>query len=120
MDLAQLATALGLNSIATYFLGMMAGKKKRLADLDTVRLANLEKAIEIYETIHKELQDQLNIVSARCKNLIIDMENAQSVMKKAQDENIDLMLTVAKLREENMSLKKKLDKMNEMLAEIKK
>lgn len=83
---------------ATYLLGWMAGRKKSKADLEGVRLKNLESAIEIYERVHEELKEQLENLSNKCSKL-----SAQ----------------ISQLQTENESLKREIHNLNKKLNENK-
>ena len=49
-------------------LDRLAGRKKNTADLEGIRLRNLESAIEIYEKVHSELKEQLETSILNFKN----------------------------------------------------
>lgn len=94
MNFGGLMTALLSGGGITYLLGWMAGRKKNKADLEGVKLTNLESIIRIYEKGQNELKDQLEVLSTRCKHLSEEIEG---------------------LRIENISLKKEIKLLNDRL-----
>jgi len=74
----EIILAILTGSGATYALGWLAGRKKNKADLEGIRLRNLESAIEIYEKVHSELKEQLESLSAKCSTLSKQITQLQS------------------------------------------
>ena len=74
----DILAALVSGGIITYVLGWMAGRKKNKADLEGIRLKNLESAIEIYERVHEELKEQLETLSNKCSKLSLQIEQLQT------------------------------------------
>jgi peptidoglycan hydrolase CwlO-like protein len=82
----DLLIALFSGSVITYALGWLAGRKKSNADLEGKRLENLESAIEIYERVHDELKEQLEVLSEKCTRLSTQIEQLQTENKSLKDE----------------------------------
>lgn len=78
--------ALVSGGVITYVLGWMAGRKKNKADLEGVRLKNLESAIEIYEKVHEELKEQLENLSNKCSKLSLQIDQLQNENKSLKQE----------------------------------
>lgn len=90
-----------LSGTITFILGHMAGRKKRAADTDNIyaeteslRIATLKSAIDIYKQVYRDLDEQLKLVLQKCSTL---------------SGEIDV------LRSENVALKKEIHQLTEQL-----
>lgn len=94
MDIAGLLTSLLSGSAITYTLGWVAGRKKYKADLESIKLKNVEATISIYQKVHNDLRGELDNLSNRCIKLTTEIEI---------------------LRKENILLKKEIQDLNKLL-----
>lgn len=122
MDIAGTITSLLSGSAITYTLGWLAGRKKNKADLESVRLKNLESSIHLYKTINDEFKSELNRVSARFIGLSTEIELVRKGNVSLENEiillrqgNSSLQNEVGLLRKENVSLKNEIRLLNERL-----
>ena len=77
-----------------FLIGKINGRKKTEAELEKIRIENLESVVNFYKQTFTELKDQLVVVSNRCKELSSEIEI---------------------LREENISLKNEIHLLHERL-----
>lgn len=108
MDIGGLVTSLLSGSAITYFLGWLAGRKRYKADLESIKLKNIEATISIYQKIHNDLKEELDNLSNRCIKLTTEVE----LLRK---ENIDIRKSNAALEKSNSDLKKEIHNLNILL-----
>lgn len=112
MDITGLITSLLSGSAITYALGWLAGRKRYKADLETIKLKNIEATISIYQKVHNDLKDELDKLSNRCLKLTTEVE----LLRK---ENVDIRKSNAALERSNCELKKEIVELNKILEKIK-
>lgn len=108
MDIGGLITSLLSGSAITYFLGWLAGRKRYKADLESIKLKNVEATISIYQKVHNDLKEELDNLSNKCLKLTTEVE----LLRK---ENVDIRKSNSALEKSNMDLKKEISELNKLL-----
>ena len=119
MDVVGLITSLASGSAITYVLGWLAGRKRYKADLESIKLKNVEATITIYQKVSSDLRNELTSVSNRCVELTTEVELLRKENKDILKRLDDSQKSNKSLEKSNLELKMEVAELNKLLSQLK-